>query len=535
MTFRYSLVSLEKDADAIQLLEDEVNRHVFATAHAVGGEELQRPWVEVVAHLKALGVKTLLLQRKVIDTDYFEEHQAFYAKQHRPISPKSTRIHAFKCVRPDREKGMTDERYILHFLDTVPKELYRGYINTRPLRHAPVGSTVLQALEGREPSVSDDFPVRIGGNEFVVHGTPFLQQDNAVGACAQASMWMALRTLRRRHGNAAYSPAELTIAATRYLMVDRPFPGRRGLTIPQILDTVRFTGHDPLHIDLRNPEQMGKSDLLALIAPYIESGFPVLMVLEPAQGEGHVVLGIGLRKNSQPDDAPPREHVDKDGDVKIYYRPSANWLGGLLIHNDAAGPYQDLLPKADAQEGDFNIEDAISVVVPLPDGIYTTAAEAEHLAIRAMWRGCLIARHLSGVPPALPEVKLTLRMVLCTRHAFRRWVEADPHLDSKLKDLYRTFELPPYVWVVEIHDASKFDPTDPESLSRCGEVVLDASADRYHADSHIFTSLLSTLWPSDAHGMRAGVSLREPESNHLDCAHIDTGQLGRKIEFPWIE
>lgn len=81
-----------------------------------------------------------------------------------------------------------------------------------------------------------------------------MQQDNAVAVCAQASIWVALRTLRRREGDRAHNPAQITDAATKYLISDRTRPNKSGLTIQQMAEAVRAAGYSPSLCDwLRTP------------------------------------------------------------------------------------------------------------------------------------------------------------------------------------------------------------------------------------------------------------------------------------------
>jgi hypothetical protein len=344
------------------------------------------------------------------------------------------------------------------------------------------------------PAALDAFPVHIAGIEFSVTGTPFLQQDNAVGACAQASIWMALRTIRRRQGNVAYSPAELTVAATRYISSDRTFPGRTGLTVEQMLEAIRFAGHDPLHLAIRqhltDEEQI--QSVLRQAVPYVESGLPVIMGLKHASG-GHAVVAIGLQNSSAQQHQEAVTHTQDDGATQITYTPSSAWTSALVIHNDNTGPYQKLGSDPDSN---YKLIQTVSLIVPLPDGIYTTAGEAEVLAIRAIVRLAAIFSGGTIGKLTLPEVPFVLRTILSTRHRFREWGKDDATLSPEIAVRYRTHELPEQMWIIEIHDKSLFNPGDRSVASRVGEIVLDAAADSVHADALIFARVTSKLWPS---------------------------------------
>jgi hypothetical protein len=370
----------------------------------------------------------------------------------------------------------------------------------------------------------DSFPVHIAGNAFEVTGTPFLQQDNAVGACAQASIWMALRTLRRRTGNAAYSPAELTVAATRYLASNRVFPGREGLAIEQMLEAIRFAGHDPLRLQVKRPgvAQALASDVLDKALPYVESGLPVILALSRGTS-GHAIVAVGVHA---------QQHRLRDlshSTLSIDYSTASDWAFSLIVHNDNTGPYVAIAPKDDSSASKYSLEQTVSLIVPLPDGVYSTAAEAEEIAVKGLYFGSATFTTLAQVGPLQkPEIPFVLRTYLCPRHSFRRWAKNATELDGTLRDLYRTSELPQYVWVTEIHDAATYNPIDPNTPSRCGEVVLDASADVLHGDSVLFVRLIADLYPS-AKRFQAVVL----QGGTWQATPLATGSRGTCLYRPW--
>lgn len=478
MPFRYRIISFgaAEVADPKSLLT------------AIGGTPLPatRPfgqWKELVEHLGSLGTTTLLIQDGVRDPDFLQEHEAFYSKQHRAISRHCIRIHAFRRQLP--AAGPTADRSeVLSFIDAAANDegCYLGFTTIRPLRHAPVGATIVAPLASRPTLCRDIFPVHIAGTAFNVAGTPYLQQDNAVGACAQASIWMALRTIRKRSGNSAYSPAELTLSATRYLTLDRVFPGRKGLTIQQMVAAITAADHDPLVIQLAEPpNKADANEVLKQALPYLDSGLPVILGLMHPLSGGHAVVAIGVdsaHQNSIPD--------------------------GLVIHNDNQGPYR-LLPKTTPQGSDeYALEQTFSLIVPLPQGVFMSAAEALPQAINHLqfWLTAFLSTPL-GPNSASPVVPLVLRTYLCPRHTFRQWAKDCNELDPVAADIYRTGEMPKLVWVVEVHEAATFIPASAANPSRLGEVVLDAAADAEHGDALVFLRIASQMLtvPSQSPGM----------------------------------
>lgn len=526
MAIRYRFIPFDPGIDPAVLLAQIVPKG-SDVGRMLSDGRMQKPWATAVAHMGKLHAGCLLVQDGVRDPDFLEEHQAFYGKQHRPVEKNCIRVHAFSFSLTDFGG---DESQILHLIDeaAATPDVYLGFITIRPLRHAPVAATILRPTPGDVSTIVDDFPVHIAGNEFCVTGAPFLQQDNAVGACAQASIWMALRTLRRRVGNAAFSPAELTIAATRYLASDRVFPGRNGLSALQMLEAVRFAGHDPLHLSIPTTKDIAQAlDVSVAGAPYIESGLPVITLLLK-RGSGHAVASIGLNWG-------PAPVVDQDvirfPELPVPYMHSSAWVQGFVIHNDNSGPYVPLL-SGDPEQA-YCLEGVNGLIVPLPEEVYTTAAEAELLALKAFLIAAAFFSAPAGPGVKLPEVRFVLRPYLCQRHAFRRWAKNCGPLDPSIKSIYRIRELPKYLWVVEVHDRNKFDPSNQHSLSRCGEIVLDASADPFHGDSLLFVRVTHHLWPSL--NTFKELLIEDGGDERVKAVAFESGNLCEAFFRPWLD
>lgn len=503
MLFRYRVLGFDASLSSDDLLA-AIWSKAGAPVHRPGSQQ----WAEILAHLHVLGAKTLLVQDHVRDADFIDEYEAVYSKQYRDMDRFCVRVHAFSSELPAAHQSEQD---VLEFIDSCASQsdAYLGFVTLRPLRNAPIGATILKNRPDVPSLCEDKFPVHIAGTSFEVRGTPYLQQDNAAGACAQASIWMALRTLRRRYGSAAFSPAELTLEATRYTAFNRVFPGRDGLTVAQMLAAIRASGHDPLVIPLREYDpNTGKGytvpfTVMERVQPYIESGIPVILLLQNPSG-GHAVVSIGVAPGaSANNNVPP----------------------GLLIHNDNQGPYR-ILPFSDPSGG-YALNQCVSALVPLPTGILMPAEDAEKQAhnLLAFWREALVKSPSDRARVA--ERHLWTRTYLCTRHAFRKWAKTSPTLDPALKQIYRAAGIPRLVWVTEIHDPELFDPSDLSKSSRLGEIVLDAAADALHGDALTFVRVSSRMLsvPAEYEGL-----LVAPDEVLLPLAtsHADTA-----ISEPW--
>ena len=528
MGTRYRFIDLATISTEVELLEAIAPPASPMQTFALYGQS-QEPMKHVLETLKAIGTLTLLIQDKVRDPDFLAEHEVFYSKQHRTVSRLCIRLHAFSRTTPAlADPNSPTSAETLAFLDGIPEgsSQYLGFVTIRPLRHAPVAASILKPPEDAGVTCHETFPVHIAGRDFEVEGTPYLQQDNAVGACAQASIWIALRTQMKRVGNTAYTPAELTLSATRYLATDRVFPGRQGLIIHQMLEAIRSSGHDPLTLEfgggLGSPTPA--SEVLEQALPYLESGLPVIASLLPPDG-GHAVVMIGRRfSNSQV--------VTEPHKALFQYALASDWASELVIHNDNTGPYITL-KSGNHASSDYCLEHTQSLIVPLPETVFLTAKEAEQSALRSLAYISVIRSSLESTttPRLKPEVDIVLRTCLVQRHAFRRWALEDTDMDADLKSAYRTLELPRLIWVVEVHDRKLFDPSDPDSRSRIGEFLIDASADSLHGDATLCAHITKHAFPS--YQGPAGLLLQVNDLPPEEMAILGTGELGKSLARPW--
>lgn len=317
--------------------------------------------------------------------------------------------------------------------------------------------------------------MNLGGRRFFVPATPFMEQDNAVGACAQASIWMALRTLRWREGRSAFSPAEITTAATRFVVNGRTLPNRDGLRIDQITEAIRAAGYSPHVIPLRAsddiinetewPEQEHRK-ACRLLYPYIESGIPVLLALLHPTG-GHAVVAIGHGWTKMPTATQPT-HDENVGEITVV--DASRWAGPFIINNDNSGVYLDLPPGPN--EG-YSLSDAFCAIPLLSADILVDAEEARNTCINLLAN--LADSELKDSYLDLPG-KLVTRTRLLSRSSFRREVVLGC-MNPKLKRYYRQKWLPRHVWVMELSPVEGYEQSPDNGTPRLGEILLEPSAD----------------------------------------------------------
>ena len=344
---------------------------------------------------------------------------------------------------------------LLEYIDSVPPENYQGFITLRPIIISPVGASILSRdIATGFIRSADKFPVHMG-KELTVYGTPFMQQDNAVGACAQASIWMALRTLRKREGDRAHDPAQITDAATRFNANGRIKPNRQGLTQIQMIEAIRSAGYSPHSIWLgqwhnQNLKEMDATDVEIAkqsIHPYIKSQIPVILLLIYKNG-GHAVVAVGHTWDENPKTFKYVEVSNSVG-LDLKFAHAVSWISEFIINKDSDGHIeifqlqmsevlatrwirwytQPLLPTDVFMSGEEALNVGLTVIANLYQG-FATVTKKPDLEVSAS--------------------KIAIRILLVEKRKLRSWA-ATTSMPKELHDVLRTMDLPKRVWVFELH------------------------------------------------------------------------------------
>jgi len=449
-------------SDRIQLFEvtdlkqilDVVYQELEAISYRKPSQsnQTQTPLLTCCQTLKNAGASTILAQRDVQDPDYMAEYSSYYSKQFSDVKRWCTRLHFFK--QPANANNSP-----IAFIDNLEANNYLGFITLRPIIISPVGASIL----GKELSKgfirsADKFPVHIMGKELTVCGTPFMQQDNAVGACAQASIWMALRTLRKREGDRAHDPAQITDAATRYNLNGRIKPNRQGLTQPQMIEAIRAAGYSPHSIYIKHKKTLANPTMpiedinaaLMKIHPYIESEIPVILLLS-LQNSGHALVAVGHTWTDNPTALVPVE-ISNSVNLDIAFTHAISWIPELIVNNDNSGPYLKLPQTSNA----YAIEHIAYAIPLLPLDVFMSAEEALEiglLIIASLYEGFNSVYDKEVLKKSASDI--AIRILLVEKRKLRRWAAETPMV-KELKDELRLMNLPKRVWVLELHLTSLY-------------------------------------------------------------------------------
>jgi hypothetical protein len=276
----------------------------------------------------------VVVEEHYIDRDYIADHALFYSRSLCGYPNFCQRLHFFSAAfdqqcwkRMLAEANQQGPCAVNEFL----QRSYLGFCVVRPLRGYPLGRTVVPPVPNHATAATArfdtmrDYVSHLTGFTLRVSGLAFQQQDHGVSACATTALWSAIHRVAHMEGLRAPTPAEITEAASRYLLADGRSLPSEGLTVHQICEATRAAGLAPLVIRSISPEHD-----LAQFLGYVTSGFAPVLAVQPLRGGvGHAVCGVGVRLGE----------VKPQNDPALHYRDGASAVRGAYLHDDRLGPY----------------------------------------------------------------------------------------------------------------------------------------------------------------------------------------------------
>lgn len=462
----------------------------------------------VTSHVVSLGAQYAIVEEPYIDQDYSSDYLGFYAGAFRNYPRHTRRVHIFReDVSALLSKPMAEQQAALK------AAAYLGFIVLRPIAQGPIGRTVLAF-----PDLGPDLIVRkaaradfkshlLGSTLEVNSAAPFIQQDERIGSCAQAAIWMATRPVHERHRKTGWhSIADITRLATTPTddALSRSLPaGSGGLNPIHIIRALRGMGHQPLFdfflTDAPAQETPPAAPMVKTIDPiaaaaiirYLDSGLPVVVALaDVGEKIGHAITAVGFVETKA---GPCRTASSYDGFVRA-----------LIVHDDQRGPYRLMpLTKDDIQHlpADrllshdstvLTVQAAVThMFVPLPGRVFLPADRADTVVrdfleqyVKVAGDGMLkrVEDDYAGAGEAVEAFyvlvksgQLIRRTFLTSAGRYRHHL-AKSDLSDEVKAELLVRHLPHFVWVTELisPEGSSCEEDRPRKI--LGHMVVNATS-----------------------------------------------------------
>jgi hypothetical protein len=190
-----------------------------------------------------------------------------------------------------------------------------------------------------------------------------------------------MHAVARKESLAVPTPADITQAASRYVLASGRSLPSEGLNIQQICEATRAAGLEPLVMRSVSLEQ-DRAQLLS----YVSSGFAPVLAILPMEGAGHAVCAVGVKLGT----------AQPQSDPALCFRDRAAAVTAVYIHDDRLGPYASADLYAFTQRErirtalrirwprtDNEMEHAIldAIIVPVPSKLRLTVTRMRELGL----------------------------------------------------------------------------------------------------------------------------------------------------------
>jgi len=379
-----------------------------------------------------------------VDRVYRDSYYEYFSSKRKKYNRDCLRISIFnkKITATDFRKKFKDKDKRFKKL----RDSFLGFFIIRPITKC-VGRNI---IDPKALSDTDFFirfvstTINLNGVKLTVNGFPHISQDSESMSCAESSIWSILEYFGTRYSQySTILPSQIKEKAGMILNQKQlPSTGMEYAAISDFLKVVGFNS--------RTYSKEGYNDdkiFYETLNTYIESGIPVILGLR-SERIGHAVIAIGRTfiPNKTIISVPRVKDLSK---IEMYDFDSAD--RNIIIIDDNFPPYQNApitkptkyyVDKLDKFAwGNCQID---YMIVPLHNKIYLEAFEA---------KGCFFD-FIEGFNNELfqlnPKRKNYMRFFLTTSRSLKDNLLKNDLFNEELKDIIIAYQLPQFVWIVEI-------------------------------------------------------------------------------------
>jgi hypothetical protein len=307
--------------------------------------------------------------------------------------------------------------------------------------------------------------------------------------------------LYKSRGLSTYSTTEITeVADATYPSPERVFPSE-GLTVEQVGVALKRMGHETVVVNL---EKASPQATRRWLYHYIESAIPIVLGVQTRRGR-HAITVIGHTLKTSPLLEIPMEELKIGSRLQsLRYHPAAEWVDGLLLHDDQRGSYRIAsIPIEETRSTSIEMHDfpvrgrmtkfrLLAAIVPLPHHVYLLGDDAEA-------KGAILLsliRSLNLVDSRFAQEGLVLRTFLLESNDFKRSLDtAERELPPLLGWLYQKRHLPKYVWLIEVSTLPLWN-IQPSEKRVLGEILIDPTSNPAQLDA-IAAHLGGFFWAAE--------------------------------------
>jgi hypothetical protein len=417
----------------------------------------------------------VVVERRYVDKIYRDAYYSYYSSKLNPYYRDCVRLSFFDAkMIPDNFKRFDDSD--LSKLKSFVSEHYLGFLVLRPTFPKIIGRNAISP----RAVVNDGILCCLTKINATVHSIkqkvmafPHASQDHQTMTCAETTVWSILEYFGNKYPE--YKPVLLsTINRTLHKFSYKRLLPSDGLTAEQITYAIRDFGFGAMIYSREEQEKVGY-DFNSIISTYVESGIPVIAVLENDE-LGHAVNIIGrvLQPAEEITGTAPHTQLANGLQIIDFNKVQRKYV----LIDDNKPPYQ--LAKLDKPCVDYIPEDEkwhscdiTNIIVPLYHRIYLDAIVATKNFYNAFNNSKI------GIPDGGVRVA---RIFLASTRTYKQYIALNENLNILVKEIILALPMPKFIWIAEV------STPEAHKIGMCNELYIQDATEPY-IDSDTLSNL----------------------------------------------
>ncbi|WP_147678857.1 hypothetical protein [Algibacter pacificus] len=428
------------------------------------------------------------VEHPYVDKTYRDSYYKYFASKRDTFSRDTIRLSFFNEQVED--KDFRELKKLENLEDS-----YLGFMVLRPTFPQIIGRTVLRkdCLKRTDYITSGVvYNTTVNSIKLKVIGFPHSSQDSETISCAETTVWGLLEYFGFKYPEyKPMLPSKINDVLGKY-STERLIPSN-GLTAGQIAYALKEFGFG---VKIYSRKSYG-NEFEKIIRVYVESGIPIVGLIQNTNGIGHALNIIG-RANITKDSI---NHLSMaktiDNNVNVYEFEELDI--DYCFVDDNYPPYQ-LTKLKDPASYYTNPKwkgcEITNIIVPLYPKIYLEAGEAKKIAFTVIEQLKLIK-----------DKDIVVKTFLASSRSFKNAIALNEKLNEDAKELLLATSMPKFIWIMEISDKDLIinnlisgmvimDATEPKRLG----IIAALIENTYIAnDMAIFNKISIPLQPFTAY------------------------------------
>lgn len=373
------------------------------------------------------------IEHPYVDKAYRDSYYKYFASKRDEFSRDTIRLSFFgEKIEESDFRDLSKQSEL--------QDKYLGFMVIRPTFPNIIGRNVLSpsALQ-REPHITCKvgYQSTVNGVKLTVQGFPHSSQDSETISCAETTVWSLLEYFGNKYPEyRPMLPTQINEILGKF-STERLVPSA-GLTGGQIAYALKEVGFG---VKIYSKKSYG-NEFEKIIRVYIESGIPVIGLIQNTTGIGHALNIIGRQEITPQaiNNLPLSKTIGTNVNVYEFEELDINYC----FVDDNYPPYQ--LTKLDVpasyySDPKWNGCFVSNIIVPLYPKIYLEAGEAKKIAFTVIEELNLIANK-----------DILIKTFLASSRSFKNSIALNADLNEDAKELLLATVMPKFIWIMEMSD-----------------------------------------------------------------------------------